>query len=313
MRHALRDSQHSGFTIVELLIVIVVIGILAAITVIAYSGVQNRARIASLSSQLNGASKSLALHEVDAGRYPATLAEANNGQGIKASQDTSYQYTTSGSTYCLTATTGVTSYKVSNDATTPSAGGCAGHGVGGVAPVTNLATNPSFETSTAGWVYTSGSGYTGAITSSQAFTGANSYALTAPTTGADRYMEMSPYPAAENGTTYTISAYVYLTGTGATHVNGDVMFDAATGTRTGGAAAAYDRSKLNQWQRVSRSFTMTSAGTIRIRFNIPIGSTTYIDSVMLTSSPLSSYADGSTPSWVWNGTPNNSTSTGPPS
>lgn len=33
-----------GFTIVELLIVIVVIAILAAITVVAYNGIQNRAR-----------------------------------------------------------------------------------------------------------------------------------------------------------------------------------------------------------------------------------------------------------------------------
>ena len=34
----------SGFTIVELLIVIVVIGILAAITIVAYNGIQSRAR-----------------------------------------------------------------------------------------------------------------------------------------------------------------------------------------------------------------------------------------------------------------------------
>ena len=33
----------SGFTIVELLIVIVVIAILAAITIVAYNGIQNRA------------------------------------------------------------------------------------------------------------------------------------------------------------------------------------------------------------------------------------------------------------------------------
>ncbi|MFI5212622.1 MAG: type IV pilin protein [Candidatus Saccharimonadales bacterium] len=40
-------KKTSGFTIVELLIVIVVIGILAAITIVAYNGVQNRAKSAS--------------------------------------------------------------------------------------------------------------------------------------------------------------------------------------------------------------------------------------------------------------------------
>ncbi|RYF29318.1 MAG: prepilin-type N-terminal cleavage/methylation domain-containing protein [Chloroflexi bacterium] len=37
-------SSKSGFTIVELLIVIVVIGILAAITIVAFNGVQKRAQ-----------------------------------------------------------------------------------------------------------------------------------------------------------------------------------------------------------------------------------------------------------------------------
>lgn len=40
--------RQGGFTIVELLIVIVVIGILAAITIVAYTGVQDRARAAVL-------------------------------------------------------------------------------------------------------------------------------------------------------------------------------------------------------------------------------------------------------------------------
>jgi prepilin-type N-terminal cleavage/methylation domain-containing protein len=39
-----KHKQQSGFTIVELLIVIVVIGILAAITIVAYNGVQVRAK-----------------------------------------------------------------------------------------------------------------------------------------------------------------------------------------------------------------------------------------------------------------------------
>lgn len=37
-------KNKNGFTIVELLIVIVVIGILAAITIVAYNGIQNRAQ-----------------------------------------------------------------------------------------------------------------------------------------------------------------------------------------------------------------------------------------------------------------------------
>ena len=41
-------TKSRGFTIVELLIVIVVIAILAAITVVAYNGIQNRERMMSL-------------------------------------------------------------------------------------------------------------------------------------------------------------------------------------------------------------------------------------------------------------------------
>lgn len=40
-------SKNAGFTIVELLIVIVVIGILAAITIVSFNGVQNRAKDAA--------------------------------------------------------------------------------------------------------------------------------------------------------------------------------------------------------------------------------------------------------------------------
>lgn len=47
MRVMKRRGHQAGFTIVELLIVIVIIGILAAITTVAYNGIQERARLAS--------------------------------------------------------------------------------------------------------------------------------------------------------------------------------------------------------------------------------------------------------------------------
>lgn len=51
--------KQKGFTIVELLIVIVVIGILAAITIVAYNGVQERARVSSANSDLTLLNKAI--------------------------------------------------------------------------------------------------------------------------------------------------------------------------------------------------------------------------------------------------------------
>lgn len=68
-------NKTRGFTIVELLIVIVVIGILAAITIVSFSGVQKRAKIATAKSDLSSLSKQLAIYQIDKGTYPVTGAE----------------------------------------------------------------------------------------------------------------------------------------------------------------------------------------------------------------------------------------------
>jgi len=62
----------SGFTIVELLIVIVVIAILAAISIVAYNGIQERGRFSSMRSDIATLNKAIQLYYADNGTYPVT-------------------------------------------------------------------------------------------------------------------------------------------------------------------------------------------------------------------------------------------------
>lgn len=117
----------TGFTIVELLIVIVVIGILAAITIVAYNGAQDKARAATVASDLREAADQLNIDQARTGQYPLTLAAANGGSGVQASPGTTYQYTPNNTatpqTFCLMGTNGTVTYKVTQDSA-PTAGTC---------------------------------------------------------------------------------------------------------------------------------------------------------------------------------------------
>lgn len=66
-------ARGRGFTIVELLVVVVIIGILAAITVVAYNGIQNRARASITESDLNSLNKKLAAYAIEYGAFPPSI------------------------------------------------------------------------------------------------------------------------------------------------------------------------------------------------------------------------------------------------
>ena len=124
----------NGFTIVELLIVIVVIAILAAITLIAFNGVQQRATESGIKSNLSNAAKQLEIDKVTDNRYPATLNDANGGRGLSSSQSsTTFQYTatTDGSSYCLSGVKTPSAFNISSGSNVISDGVCAGHGGSG--------------------------------------------------------------------------------------------------------------------------------------------------------------------------------------
>lgn len=70
-------KRASGFTIVELLIVIVVIGILAALVIVTYNGIQQKARDTERKTDINALASHLEAYNAQNGRYP-TLANAND-------------------------------------------------------------------------------------------------------------------------------------------------------------------------------------------------------------------------------------------
>ena len=72
MKDSLR--KQSGFTIIELLIVIVVIGILAALVLNAFGNIQERARDTERQNDINAIHTQLELYYADKGSYPAELS-----------------------------------------------------------------------------------------------------------------------------------------------------------------------------------------------------------------------------------------------
>lgn len=78
MSVTLQTHKQRGFTIVELLIVIVVIAILAAISIVAYNGVQQRSRDTTRKQDLASLAKAISMYNVDNGNY----IESTGGCGL---------------------------------------------------------------------------------------------------------------------------------------------------------------------------------------------------------------------------------------
>lgn len=72
MQEKASHIRSRGFTIVELLIVIVVIGVLASIVIVAFTGIQARAEKAKIVAAASQAVKLLSSYQVINGSYPST-------------------------------------------------------------------------------------------------------------------------------------------------------------------------------------------------------------------------------------------------
>lgn len=122
-------TVREGFTIVELLVVIVVVAILAAITVVAYGGITRQATDAALQANLTNASTKLELDKTRDGSYTTDGSTLDTGSG-----DAKFEYTITPDSYCLTASSNTTNSNYYLESGTRKAyeGICVGHtGTGG--------------------------------------------------------------------------------------------------------------------------------------------------------------------------------------
>lgn len=115
MQKKTHTHGNSGFTLIEVLLVVAILGILAAVVVVNVGGRREAAMISATRASIAGIGEAVDLYEVDTGRYPPSLQAllSDDGspnwhgpyfKGGRAPVDpwgTAFNYQRSGSSYTV--------------------------------------------------------------------------------------------------------------------------------------------------------------------------------------------------------------------
>lgn len=298
-----RGGQQRGFTIVELLIVVVVIAILAAVTIVAYNGIRNRAGSSAMKSTVSQVGKKIQTYAVtNNGTVPSESTYASDLALPAATASSVYDYFTDSAQakFCFSVTD--PSQNVSFAYSTNGGlvdGRC----------VKNLISNPSLESLSGGNVVglTASSRVTVSSSTLHAQSGART-ALVVPTyTTTDTFADLANWGIQAN-TTYAISMRYTLTSATTSQprfrfniggVDRQSLGTSAVGTHT------------NSW-----TFDVGASATVSFLRIMPGGLQgdpgIYVDNLMVTQTPVNyQYGDGDSVNWAWVGAPHASASFGP--
>lgn len=78
-----RRKNQSGFTLIELMVVGVILGVLAAIALPAYSSMVRRARYADVKQQMGTVAKDVNMHRVEFGHFPPDTDPRQQPEGVQ--------------------------------------------------------------------------------------------------------------------------------------------------------------------------------------------------------------------------------------
>ena len=306
-------NKRSGFTIVELLIVVVVIAILAAITIVAYTGIQNRAKASASQNTAAQSGKKLGVYfALHGDTYPTALTDPELGLPNVNATPSPYQYTVASDqkSYCLTTTVSGISYSISSTTPNPTKGACNGHGADGVATVTNLVPNP--KPSYNYWFPSSSSVGSVSFLTVDGFPTARSTRIT--TASYALYSQRSGVATGVTGDTYTVLFSIKAS------TAAQVAFQVGYGS--GSSSVSIDTIDLTtSWQDKKYTVVLPSSTDgqpvyPKFLWSTGVGAVNdYFDvtKVMWVKGTYNGgYADGSSAGWAWQGDTNASTSVGPP-